>query len=191
MAAPGFTVVYAFPYRGASEEWSQQYHLDADFSDVADWHTTFDAFVTAVRPALYPVVTVVRGYGYHNTDNDSFNTYELPTPLAGTLSPSLGVYSPGDDAGWVRWNTERTNTRGRLVYLRKYFHPIQNDGTAGNVDLTLAGWRTAVKTFADNATGTGWNGKHLAGPDGNVPGGGTLASTYITTRTLHRRGRRP
>jgi hypothetical protein len=180
-------VVYDFPYRGTTEEWSQRYHVDADFSSVGDFHSCFDAFVTAVKAMLYPEVRILRGYGYHNTDNDSFDTYVLGAPVAGTLSASTGFYAPGDSAMWIRWNTERRNSRGRLIYLRKYFHGVQISGTAGEQDNVLANQLAAANTFGTNATGTGWSGKHLAGPDGLVPGGGRLAGPKITTRTLKRR----
>jgi len=185
MAAPGFTIVYAFNYRGAVEEWSQRYHLDSDFTNVADFHATIDAFVTAVKPAIYSSVTCIRAYGYHDTDDDAFATYDFPD-VAGTFAPAVNdTLCPGDAAAWVRWNTERHNSRGRLIYLRKYFHGVFNH--VGAVDALVAGQKTALETFAAAATGTGWNGHHLAGPDGLVPGGGSSASPYITTRTLNRR----
>lgn len=187
MSAPGFVAVFDFPYRGSTEEWSQRYHVDDDFDDVADFVAVFNAFVAAVRPMLYPEVRCVRGYGYHDTDNDAFNTYTLAAPLAGTLSAASGFYAPGDTAMWIRWKTARLSSRGKAIYLRKYFHGVQISGTAGEQDTVLANQRTAAATFAAAAIATGWAGKHLAGPDGVVPNGGTLVSTSITTRTLKRR----
>jgi hypothetical protein len=186
-SAPGFVAVFSFPYRGADEEWSQKYHLDDDFTDVSDFHATFDAFVTAVKPLFDSGCTIIRGYGYHDTDDNAFDTYTLSSPVTGTRSLSSEVRCPGDAAWWIRWNTERTNSRGRTIYLRKYFHPAYESTTLGLQDTVPSGLRTAAATFATNATGTGWNGKHLAGPDGNVPGGGNFVSQYNTTRTLHRR----
>jgi hypothetical protein len=186
MAAPGLVVVYEFPYRGAAEEYSQRYHLDDDFSDEADFIATADAFVTAWKPTSTNVVKINRIYGYHDTDDDAAYVQLYTSSNVGTLSAGVSIPTPGDDAVWVRWDTERTNSRGKRVYLRKYFHPALTTGPP-NQDVAWTTQRTALETFANNATSTGWNGKHLAGPDGLVPGGGVASSTYITTRTLKRR----
>jgi hypothetical protein len=191
MSAPGIVIVMAFPYRGVSEEWSQRYHLDDDFADGGDFNSTVSDLVTALQPILTSDTEFHRAYGYHDTDNDSDFEIDL-TGEFGTYDDDGFPHAPGDDAFWVRWYTERHSSNGRKVYLRKYFHDaVMSGNSAGTQDVLKSTQKDAAETFANDATGTGWNGKHLAGPDGNVPGGGSAASEFITTRTLKRRGKRP
>lgn len=177
--------MFTFTYRGSVEEWSQLYHLDSDFASHSDFTSTWGAFLTAVKPLIDSTQHLVRVYGYHDTDDAAAYTDLVTASNAGTLSGVSLVQQAGDSAWWIRWDTERTNSRGRRIFLRKYFHPGWS--TSGTPDVLNATVVTNANTFAAAATGTGWNGHHLAGPDGNVPGGGALVSTYITTRTLHRR----
>jgi hypothetical protein len=186
VAAPGLVVVFSFTYRGGREEWSQKYHLDSDFSDAADFIATADAFKTAVLPVVFSDVHVERIYGYHNTDNPSDYSRIYTSSNAGTFSMSGLHQEPGDSAVWIRWDTERRSSTGRRIFLRKYFHPAIG-ASSGDPDVVASTWITAAGTFATAATGTGWHSKHLAGPDGLVPGGGNSASIYTTTRTLKRR----
>lgn len=187
MAAPGLVIIVSFPYRAeAHEEWSQRYHLDDDFASFADFQSTADALVAAWRPLVTNRVQVERVNGYHDTDDPAayINLYGASFP--GTLSAGTSTPAPGDDAVWVRWATGKTNSRGRQIYLRKYFHDARMP-SGGTADPVYATQMTAITTFANAAVATGWNGKHIADPAGDVPTGPTATSTYITTRTLHRR----
>lgn len=195
----GLTVIKKMSYRGnANEEWSNDYHLTGSIpSDAAAWRTLFDALV-AQEKTVYPSdVTVVAGYGYDSDDPAAHAVWSVDltvspdSPVAGTLNRSTGYPSPGDAAVWVRWKTSRLNSKGKPIYLRKYFHFAVNQGV-GAADLPIT-----VQTTALNAFGT----KMM---DGSFLDGRTIrsranaetiinrgASPYITTRTLKRRGKRP
>lgn len=193
MAAPGITIVQSFTYRTVYEEWSNQYHLDSDFSDEADFIATAAALRTGLRAFLTADVSFERAYGYHDTDDDSAYQRDwraLADLLTGTLTPGTGVKAPGDAAFTVRWRTARTNSRGKRIYLRKYYHDALY--TPGEADHdALSGVQSGpCATFAAAAIATGWNGHKLAGPDGVIPDT-PVVSPWITTRTLRRRGRRP
>lgn len=180
-------MVFSFPYRGAAEEWSQLYHLDDDFSDATDFSSTWDALWTALAPCLSSYVVLNTVYGYHDTDDDAAYSYDAHGSVGGTFSAGAGdIEVPGDCAVWCRWYTERHTSTGRKIYLRKYFHGVWADASSAP-DVIAPTLKTALQTFATNATGTGWHGKHLAGPDGNVPGGGSAVSSYIGFRQLKRR----
>lgn len=196
MAAPGVTVVYSFNYRGNPEEWSQKYHFvgDAPSSD-ADWILLCADFVPLLQPALAEWVTIERIYCYANTDDDSVYTYNLADhggTVPGTCPlPSGAGLAPGDAAAWVRWKTARVNTHGKPIYLRKYFHGIMlGTENPALIDTLASAYQEALAAFGASVEGASGHWPGIAGPDGVEPGTVT-ASTFATTRTLHRRGRRP
>lgn len=91
---------------------------------------------------------------------------------------------------WIRWKTARVNTHGKPIYLRKYYHGVIVSPASSDGDTIESTQKTALDSLgpALNATSGSWPG--IAGPDGVAPGD-ALASTYATTRTLRRRGKRP
>jgi len=196
MAPPGVTLIKKFQYRQAPEEWSNTYHFlgDAPSTDV-DWQDLIDALVALEVQVLTIRNYVVRAYGYADTDNDASFVYDIAGTgdgVRGTVTPSDegAVEAPGDCAGWIRWKTNYLNSKGKPVYLRKYYHGIYLTPETGDNDLI----ETACKAALDAGVGllrdasTGWPG--MADPHHNAPGVGK-SSTYITTRTLKRRGKRP
>ena len=139
-------------------------------------------------------VTVERFYGYEHTDDSAAYVYEYTgSKPTGTTDPTgSATYAPGDTVGWVRWDTGRTNEKGRKVYLRKYFHGIPIVGSEAAGADTLAGaWTAAAATYgAAVLAGSGdWPG--LADPQGNAPTGAVEVATYASIRQLRRRGPRP
>jgi hypothetical protein len=192
MAAPGITVVQTFTYRGAPEEWSNKFHFQGSApANPADWRALADAFITLWKTTLTDVVSIVRVLCYENTDDPAVYTYTLASfsgNVPGTIvtGSSADLLESGDVAALLRWNTGRTSSRGKPVYLFKYLHGVMHASGARDT------WRdtTVANTFAANvmASSGAWPG--LADKTGTVPVG-HLAETYLTTRTLKRRGRRP
>jgi hypothetical protein len=193
--ACGLTIIKKFTYRAdTQEEWSNQYWFTgATPADATAWNT-LRAAIVAVERTIYPAaVTVIGAYGYASDADGATAVYSLAPgvgDLAGQLSLTGGHVAPGDDAVWVRWKTSRTNTNGKPIYLRKYFHPaVITDSTAEDV---LAAQTTALDALA------------LKCKDGTLPDGRTItarghtdtivsssSSPWSTTRTLKRRGKRP
>lgn len=200
----GLTLVKQFTYRGdASEEYSNTYWFTGSTpSDPIAWKALADALGTAEK-AVYPAgVKIVRAYGYdspNDTDGEhaawSYDYLGAAETVAGTLTVTGIQQLPGDAAVWVRWRTtRRTSPGGKLIYLRKYFHPCYV--TASTPDNVASAQRSALSTFG---------GKMV---DGTLPSARKLcamrhtedaadfasddveASTYSTTRTLKRRGKR-
>ena len=194
MAAPGITAIKTFTYRGAPEEWSNTYHFVGDApSNPADWRALCDEFA-AQEPACYPAtVTLVRFLCYEDTDNDSVYTYhladfggELPGQLATT---GAVIEAPGDDAVWFAVDTGKRNSKGKPIWLRKYIHgALIKDGSPDEPTDLQKTKLQAVVDFMIAASGD-WPG--WADPHGDAPTGGTRVSSFITTRTLKRRGKRP
>lgn len=203
MAAPStvLTVIKQFAYRGdPREEFSNTYALTGTTpADSSAWRTLFDALVLEEKK-LYPAGTkVVAGYGYHRVpeSGDSADwsvdlTVSPNTPVSGTFAPGAGGFQlPGDSAVWVRWGLDRLNSKGKRVYLRKYFHPAFNDGLPTNVDVVVAGQVTALNAFgAKLQDGSFTAGRVLTDHLGTALVGHAV-SNYVTTRTLKRRGKRP
>ena len=195
MSAPGIVIVKEMPYRGSPEEWSNKYHFVGDApSDDAGWDSLREAIVDLERTCYGTFVKVVRVYGYDDTDHDATYIYEYASGSepTGSISAITGsTFAPGDAAAWCRWKTARVNSHGRPIYLRKYFHGVTvYASTSGDTDELNVTWTTAADAFIDNVNGVSGDWPGIAGPDGVAPGASSR-STYITTRTLKRRGRRP
>jgi hypothetical protein len=191
MATPiKVTLVKRFTYRGNTEEWGNSYHLSgANPADGAAWEALVTALATWERSCLPSNQTWVRAYGYNIDSDQADYRYEWVTPPAGYISSSGSAATPGDAAVWVRW-TRTGLSNGRPVYLRKYFHGALS--ASGTPDTILAGQKTALLAFgAALEAGTDIPGaRHILSPNGTSVSGHS-ASSYITTRTLKRRGKRP
>lgn len=191
--AASVTLIQKFTYRDHPEEWSNRYHITGDApADAAALQAIAEAIWDLLAPALTPAVTLVRAYGYGadgDTSSSSVDWTVSPlTPPAGSFSFGT-INAPGDAAATVRWPTGRLNSRGKQIYLRKYFHGIRQDPS--DVDKLYGSELTAMQAFADGMVAElGSTGVFMAGPDGETPASGH-ADPYITTRTLKRRGKRP
>jgi hypothetical protein len=193
MAAPGITLIKTFNYRGAAEEWGNTYHMRDAATDPASWRDAVDGLIDQEKTVYSDRVTIVRALCYEDTDDNAVYTYILADfagNVPGTLGGTGGSATPGDVAGWVRWFTGDLNSKGKAVYLRKYFHDVQVNG-APNEDQITTLQVAAYQAFGDALMSSLTGGFTLAKPNGDVPDGPARASTYATTRTLHRRGRRP
>ena len=191
------TLIKNFQYRGNDEEWSNTYFMDGDTpSSPSSWKTLADN-VAAEEKSLYPSTTeVYRAIGHVAGESVAVWTWDYEGdghPIPGTFA--VGSLSPqsGDTAAWLRWSTDALTSKGKPIFLRSYYHPAFVVAS-GDYDTIGSGWVTAAEAF-----GLAWvNGfldgdtveHHRAGPHG-VAGLVAHASTFATTRTLERRGKRP
>lgn len=203
----GVTLVKKMYYRGdINEEYSNQYWFDgATPADSTAWKALADALIDQEKTVYTGDAWTVRAYGYD--DPIGAGTSEAPKPVSvwtydyeaaaatvpGTLSQGTGVLAAGDAAVWCRWKTSRLNSKGKAIYLRKYYHPaIQKSGTGSDRDVILAAQKTALQAFATKLwDGTFLSGRKITAAQHDDTIIGSNASSYITTRTLHRRGKRP
>lgn len=195
MSAPGVILIQSFTYRDAPEEFSNSYHiLGSTPADDGVWRDVVNSLADIVKTVMPSRVKIVRALCYENLDgaHDSVYTYRL-ADWAGEVTCTFadtGPMTPGDAAMWLRFSTGRNTSSGKPIYLRKYYHsPITQDPP--DEDKLLATQKTALEgAAADLLAGVGdWPG--LSDLDGSTLPGGYLASRFITTRTLKRRGRRP
>ena len=201
MAAPTtvLTVIKRFTYRGnPNEEYSNTYALSGTTpADSGAWRTLFDALVTAEKTVYPPAVSVVRGYGYDSIPSAGDSaiwsvdlTVTPNSPVAGTLVVGTAPVTPGDDAVWVRWGLDRFNSKGKRVYLRKYFHPGMLNSTTGG-DALHSTQKNALTAFGDKLRDGTFAGSRVITDRLGTAVVGTGVSAYATTRTLKRRGKRP
>lgn len=200
--AIGLVVVkVGYRHGSQSEEWSNKYHLSGDDpANPTEWRTLFDALVTEEKKLYSSFTKVVRGYGYTDDGDDATADWSVDltvspnVPVPGTLSTSGGNPAPSDAAVWVRWKLDRNNSNGKPIFLRKYFHDVWVPLAGGSFgdDTVNPPQKTALTAFANLLfTGAGINGGKKIRDTG---GGNPIAagvSTYVTTRTLKRRGKRP
>lgn len=204
--ATGLTIVKRFTYRGDStEEFSNTYFLTGSTpADDAAWLALFNALTAQEKTlfaarvsgdALYDRPKIVRGYGYSSDAADRVAVWSrdltASTPIDGTFD-ALGtnaIAQGGDTSAWIRWKTSRLTSKGKAIYVRKYYHPAYVSAAAG--DVVQAAWRTAAAAFAAKL----WDGSFLDGRKITAPGNtdtivGASVAQYTTTRTLKRRSKR-
>lgn len=197
-AQTGITIIKRFTYRGVAEDWSNQYWFTGSVpADATAWRALFDALVTQEKTCYHSGVTVVHGYGYDSDADGATSVWSVDltvspdTPVAGTATYSSDPLAPGDAAGWVRWKTSRLNTLGKAIYLRKYFHGMMTAGLT-SADTIKASQVTALGAFGTKLRdGSFLSARTITarGHTDTITSSG--ASTYTTTRTLKRRGKRP
>src|SRR5262252_4640546 len=128
--ATGLTLIKEFPYRGdATEQFSNKYWFKGQPpGDSASWLVLADDVWMHERTLFPTTVKLVHAYGYDNTDANanhvwSYDYAAAGTPPPGTLAPPVGGHlMAGDQAALVEWKTDALSTRGKMIYLRKYFH---------------------------------------------------------------------
>lgn len=187
----------SFTYRGTPERWSNRYHFDgSNPTDAVEWKAITDALVAVEKTCYSSQTTVVFVAGYTSDTGAAVYTrdYTLTpdTPVPGTLVTTSGTKAQGDSAVWARWWAGQFNSRGKKIYLRKYFHDAWAISSGG--DTIMASQKSAMGTFAGGlVTGlavTGYSSRHLCDKNGHAATNHNEVS-FLTTRTLKRRSGSP
>lgn len=192
----GITIIKKMAYRDSSdEEWANVYHVTgSNPADGTAWQDIIDDIINTEKACYPSAVKIVRAYGY-NSGSDVANyvkNYSADgAEISGTYTYVLGdeeVPWAGDQAAWIRGRVGTSST-GKPVYVRKYFHGGTSPVGAPNEVATDL--RTAYLAHAASLASAGLGGTRTwCSPGGAVVSSGG-ASTYVTTRTLKRRGKRP
>jgi hypothetical protein len=153
--------------------------------------------VIASEKTCYPATSKVHSvFGHARNTLNAVYSHVITDPaqfIPGTYVPiAQELHAPGDVAAWVRWSTTQKTSRGKPIYLRNYFHDVYANSTSTHDALSLA-QKAALAQHGSNWF-NGFNASglvyHRAGPKGAVAQAPVVESTYLTTRTLHRRGKR-
>jgi hypothetical protein len=196
---PSLTIVKSFTYRGDPEEWSNTHFFTGTMpASPASWKTLADAVIADEVPCYPSSTEVVRAIGHQAGESVAVWSYDYAAhseSVAGTLSFASGAQLQGGDAAaWVRWSTDQLTSKGKPIYLRSYFHNVATAVASGDSDNLDANQAAALLEYGQDwiagfADADAVNHTRC-GPHGAV-GLVALASQYVTTRTLERRGRRP
>lgn len=195
--AVGLVVIHEFNYRDNPEQWSTKYWFTGQPPTTpSDWLSLATTFAASEQHCYSPGTKIV-GYVGYNDDTPgahaawSESLTDTGTEIPGTLVDPAGVLFAGDQAGLLWGLTSRKNSRGKWVYLRKYMH----DGflNANDTDRVSVPTRTAYDTFLTKLRdGTWGGGGHVWRSQKQSENfQNALASVFVTTRTLKRRGKRP
>ena len=196
---PSLTIVKSFEYRGGPEEYSNTYFFTGDTpSSDADWKELADDVIADEKTIQLTTTDIIRAIGHEAGESVAVWGYDYAAAseeVAGTFALSGSESAGGgDSASWIRWSTDEKTSTGKPIYLRSYYHPAVSAGDASTQrDVVGATWVTAAQAFGDAwIAGYTVDGelRHRAGPHG-VVGLVATPSTWVTTRTLERRGRRP
>lgn len=194
-AVTGLTVVKKFPYRGdPNEEFSNTYHFKSlPPGDDASWEVLVSDVVNREKTCFSSNCTYVRAYGYDSDAADAHHVFAKdfaipgPPPIGTFVAPGSGR-GAGDQAACLWWKSDQLTSKGKPIYLRKYFHDIWIPALGGDsLDTTYV---TALETFVSPAgiqsVHGGLRGRER---DMNILAAGVIG--FATTRTLKRRGKRP
>jgi hypothetical protein len=141
-------------------------------------------------------IEVVSAIGHQAGDSVAVWSYDYlgaGAAVPGTLPTGTTVAQSGDTAAWIRWSTDQLTSKGKPIFLRNYYHPAYSSAGAAP-DTIDTGWITAAQEFGDDWIAGFTDGDGVlhvrCGPKGAV-GLVALPSSFATTRTLERRGKRP
>lgn len=194
--ATGLTIVKRFNYRGdPNEEWSNKYWFTGTPpNDTTTWKAFADAVIAFEKTCYTSGSEVIRVYGYNDDapDADAFFMHDYlaaGATVPGTLAVGTDIVMAGDQAGTVYWKTSRKTSRGKWVYLRKYFHDATvSTGDTDSISLAAANAYAALaQKFADGT----FQGRVVRSQKQQEVLQGWGRGPWVTTRTLKRRGRRP
>lgn len=191
--APRLVIVQSFTYRGKAEEFSNRYSFKGPAPTGATaWKALADKVIAALRPCFASEVTFVRAYGYQPSGlgADWVHDYSSPgPPLAGSGIFSAAIM-PGDVAATLRFTRDAPRADGKKVYIRKYFHAVHQDTAFGNYDRLMPEQQAAFTTFGTSFMQGTIDPVFIGVTPAGLSCSSPHADQWLTTRTLHRRGKR-
>jgi hypothetical protein len=154
MAMIGVSITKSTPFRDSVQEFSNVYHYQwAGLNPGEGLAEQFiDKLVTLEKPLHAATVAFVRGRVWSAGGTKAENNMIFQKPLTGTGSNSSGAPLDKERAWLIRWRAG-VDTRGKPVYLRKWFHldaVVGGVTLAAGVPLNTTGLSSAQRTAVAN-----------------------------------------
>jgi len=183
----GLVIVKSVLFRGVQQEFSNRYHYDGAAMGQAQG-TTLANNVKTIEQSLHSTdVTFLRYLVWEDTGLPGTSSMLVQGSLSGVGSGSTNASQDRERAVLVRWPAG-TDSRGRPVYLRKYYHTCGAFGTVTfsaaelqNTAQISSGNRTTIETTCNglNSVSDGTSSKSLEGPPGRFRAGTASAHKYL------------
>ena len=133
MAVFAVTITKSTPWRGTSQEFSNQYHYRTDPGQTFDDQAVIDALVAAEKPVHSSFATFVKARTWGPTDQGqaaSVTREIVDLSGSGTATATSGWYR--ELAMLVVWPMGRYGSKNRPQYLRKWLHTMSNLGASSS-----------------------------------------------------------
>jgi hypothetical protein len=192
MAIHAFSVTKRTAFRDSTQEWSNVYHYDVDFPfNDAELERNLIEIVDAEKTWHSTAVSFVRGRVWSAGGTIAENQMRVDRILSGTGSTALFAAVDRERAILVQWPAG-LDSRGKQVYLRKWYHPCGvwpgvsfSDAVLGQTTGFSAAQRTSIANTVNVLTSTGLANEHsLVGPTGRATTGPIEAHPYFEHHQL-------
>lgn len=186
-AKPSIKVTKSFPYRGATQEFSNRYHFDGKTGlSPADWAALVAAIQADERATLDVASHLVRYTGYEA--GSDVPVFSSEVNLVGTATyDATDIPTPGDTAALVRYSTTQRTSKNHPIYLFNYYHDAKFESAAGADTISLQ-FKSSLENLATLWVGgftVGGATIKRCGPNGAVAQG-SFVETFLTHRDFPR-----
>lgn len=192
MARFGVSIVKSVSFRGVNQEFSNRYHYEGA-SMTSSQAAQLAANVAAAEKVFHATdVNFVRYHVWLDTGSPGTSSMLSQGPLSGTGATTPNTSMDRERAVLVRWPAG-TDSRGRPVYLRKWYHCCGSFGGitfAASILQQTASFSGSQKTSIESAAASletvsdGTDAKTLAAPPGRTRAGGAQAHPYLEHHQL-------
>ena len=169
MTRIGLSITKSVTFRLATQEFSNVYYYTSG-AGVPD-QTKADAMIDQVKAVEVPfhstLVTFVRGRLWTETGSPAGNEMISQKNLSGTGSTTADN-SVDKERAFLAYIRAGNDSRGKPVYLRKWYHSCGTGPGAVAPSSTMLGQTTALTSTQRNAVGTAVSGISPIGTGGEV-----------------------
>jgi hypothetical protein len=182
-------------YRLGTQHFSNQYYYEMNIpsSNLSDLDLVVDEIVAKEKAMFSTAVTFVRGRLWSQVGTPAQNEMLIDKALSGT---GAAATDPGQDreAAFLVRARAGNDSRGRPVYLRKWFHLLVTSiagaaidtGVRANTSEIPAAARSALETFFNSLKAFTVSGQNvqLVAKSGRQITGATQAHRFLESRAL-------
>ena len=195
MARYGVAIQKRTPFRLGTQHFSNQYYYETNIpsSNLSDLNLLLDEIVEKEKAMHSSVVTFVRSRLWTQTGSQATNEMIIDRAESGNGALAAGTSQDRERAFLVRARAG-TDSKGRPVYLRKYWHLIASTiagasvtgGMLENTAELTSGMRSALETFFDSLKSFTVAGQNvqLVAKSGRAITGATQAHRFLEHRQL-------